>query len=151
MRRLLPLLAWAVIGVGCGSDDEEKEKPSAPRGGPAVISNQAKLGTDGSAIANRAKEFLGATDAGDVCFSMLASDYLESIGGASGCEKRLAPIITGNLSVVTAARSTGTNQHGNKTGIAQVQSADGSEKRTILFAYASPGKWNVDGFQPPAR
>jgi hypothetical protein len=151
MLRLLPLVAVAVIAFGCGSEDDDKEKGSAPKGGPAAISNQAKLGTDGNAIANRAKEFLSATDASEVCFAMVAGDYLKSIGGASGCEKKLQPILRGNLSVVTAARSGGRNQYGNKTGIAQVESADGSEKRTILFAHSVSGNWNVDGFQPPVR
>ena len=147
MRRLLlVLLAVAALAAGCGDDDDDgggtgttsAEAPAAP----AKTSPDARIeGAPGKAMVEVTMELLNAANGDDPCFAIVASDYVESLGGLEGCAKTMEPIATGPLDTITHAAEL----PGGETGEVHVESSDGSQKQTIKFAKSAAGKWNVDG------
>ena len=143
MRRLLALvLAAGLLAAGCGDDDNDDGGGSAAKGAPTKTSDDAKIeGADGRAMVKVATELLDAESGEDPCFAIVASDYVESLGGLDGCAKKLTPLVTGPLDTITAARPL----KGGETGEVQVESSDGSQEQTIKFAKTVSGDWRVDG------
>ena len=139
------LLALVVLAAGCGGDDDEDGGGSPEPAAAATTSEDARVeGPDGAAIVKVTTELLDAKNGEDPCFAIVASDYAESLGGQEGCARKMGPIATGPLDTITAAGATGED-----TGEAQVESSDGSEKRTIKFAKTVSGDWRIDGLTPP--
>jgi hypothetical protein len=136
------LLATGATGFGCGGDDDGDGAPSPKAGGPAVTSKDAQIeGPEGAKIADVTKELLNAKNGEDPCFAIVASDYVESLGGEDACAAKLGPIATGPLDTITAARPLGKGQ----TGEARVESSDGSQEQTIEFAKTVTGDWRIAG------
>ena len=134
-------LAVAALAAGCGGDDDEGGGGDAS-GGAVTISDDARIeGADGRKIAEEATNLLEAENGEDPCYELVASDYVESLGGPEGCARKMGPIATGPLEVITAARAL----PGGETGEARVESGDGSRKQTIKFAKTVAGEWRVDG------
>lgn len=147
-RRAKPGLALALVlaalATGCGGDDGEEENGGGtPRpAGPAKIADGAKIdGPEGGKIGEVALQLLNAPSGDDPCYAIVASDYVESLGGLEGCAKKFDPVARGPLDRVTAA---GPSADG-KSGTAEVESSEGGEKRTIEFARTVAGEWRVDG------
>ena len=149
MRRApLLLLLAAALAAGCGGDDDGNggETTAAKGGGPAKTSEDARIeGREGARIAAVTTELLNAENGDDPCFAIVASDYVESLGGLEGCAKRMGPIATGPLDTIAAARPL----PGGETGEAKVESADGSQEQTIEFARTVAGEWRIDGLGTP--
>ncbi|MDQ3933804.1 MAG: hypothetical protein M3340_04145 [Actinomycetota bacterium] len=145
MRRVAAvLMAAAALVAGCGGDDDG-DAPAA-KGGPAKTAEDARIeGREGARIAEVTTELLNAPNGDDPCYAIVASDYVESLGGLEGCARKLAPIATGPLDTITAARQL----PGGETGEARVESADGSRKQTIELAKTVAGEWRIDGLGTP--
>ncbi|HEX8646458.1 MAG TPA: hypothetical protein VF715_06130 [Thermoleophilaceae bacterium] len=145
-RSLALLLAAMALGAGCGGGDEDGgEKGGAPEsGGVAKVAEDALIdGAEGRKIADVAIELLNAPNGDDPCYAIVASDYMESLGGLEGCAKKLGPIATGPFDTVVAA---GPKDDG-ETGTADVATSDGGEKQTIDFAKTVAGEWRIDGLK----
>ncbi len=151
LKALLAVLAAMVlaVGAGCGDDDDGGDgggattiTGAAEAGGPATTSEDARVeGKDGEAIAEVTLELLNAENGDDPCYAIVASDYVESLGGLEGCAREMGPIATGPFDTVTHAAAL----KGGETGEAHVESADGSQKQTIEFARTVAGEWRIDG------
>jgi hypothetical protein len=100
-------------------------------------------GADGRKIVEVTTELLDAKNGDDPCYAIVASDYVESLGGLEGCAKKFGPIATGPLDTITAA---GPSANG-ETGRAEVESSDGGAKQTIVFAKTVAGEWRIDGLE----
>jgi hypothetical protein len=150
MRLLGVLLVVLVLVVGCGDDDggngggaTTTEAPAAAAS--ATTSEDARIeGAAGKAMVEVTIELLNATNGDDPCFAIVASDYVESLGGLEGCAKKMEPIATGPLDTITHAAEL----PGGETGEVHVESSDGSQTQTIKFAKSAAGKWNIDGLGP---
>ena len=155
MPRRLPLVLVLAAGLaaGCGGDDDGGGSASTSAttaagaaGEPSKLAEDARVrGPEGKRIVSVTRQLLAAADGDEPCYAIAASDWVESQGGLEGCAKKLGPIATGPLDTVVAAGPVGDG----KTGEAQVESADGSEKRTIKFARTVAGEWRIDGLDPP--
>jgi hypothetical protein len=140
------MLAATALALGCGGDDDGdgggEDKSPAPAAATATTSPDARIEKpEGERIAEVALELLNAEDGDEPCYAIVASDYVESLGGLEGCAKELGPVATGPLDTVTAARPLGDGE----TGEARAESSDGSQKQTIEFAKTAAGEWRVDG------
>ena len=145
-RQLLAaLLVAAVFAVGCGDDDDDGTSSGTATpatGGAAKTSEDATVeGKDGAASVTVTLELLNAKDGDEPCYAIVASDYVESLGGLEGCAKKMGPIATGPLDTITHAAAL----PGGETGEAHVETADGAQKQTIKFAKTVAGEWRVDG------
>ena len=143
---LLVLLLVAALGAGCGDDDDSGGEGGAgdtpkPVAAAATSEDAEVKGPDGEKIVEVTTELLNAKDGDEPCYAIVASDYVESLGGLEKCAAKLGPIATGPLDTITAA---GPSADG-KTGTAEVESSKGDEKQTIKFAKTVAGEWRVDG------
>ena len=139
----LPLVAAALL-AGCGGDDEDGDggTPTTARG-PAKTAPDAQIkGPDGAKMAAKAKELLESTDGESACFAVVTSSYVEKVGEAA-CARTMGEIATGPYDTITRAERTSA-----EVGEADVTSADGSQKRTLVFGRTFDGDWNVDGVKP---
>ena len=147
MRLLGVLLAVLVIAAGCGDDDDNGGGATTPTEAPAAAASattreDARIeGAAGKAMVEVTLELLNATNGDDPCFALVASDYVDSLGGLEGCAKKMEPIAVGPLDTITHAAEL----PGGETGEVHVESSDGTQKQTIKFAKSAAGKWNVDG------
>jgi len=96
--------AAAALAAGCGEKEEEVgDAPAPPAGGVTTAADARVEGNDGQKIAEVTKELLEAKDGDEPCYAIVASDYVESLGGLEGCAKKFGPIATGPLDTIRSA------------------------------------------------
>lgn len=136
------LLAATAIGAGCGDEADRSVDTTPPPPAGARISEDARVeGAEGQRIAEEAVRLMDAENGDEACYEIVASDYVESLGGLKACAEEFEPIATGPLDTVVAARM----NPDEKTGVAELESEDGSERQTVKYARTVADAWRIDG------